>query len=578
MPGLLAEWLAGRCRRAPTRGHPAQRHRRQRHVVETLVLDAAWTEDGEPRTGEYVARVAPAAEDVPVFPDYALQDQYDAMRIVGELTDVPVPTVGWIEPTGEVLGTPFFLMDRVDGVVPPDVMPYNFGDNWLFDAVARGPAPAAGRRPSRCSPGCTRSPTPPTTFAFLDPPTTPGATPLARNLARTPRLVRVRGPRHRPLAAGRARARLAGGQPARTTDETRAVLGRLADRQRDVPRLRAGRASSTGRWRRSARASSTCPGWSSPTGSSSPSPTMFEMPGMPHFLREEDVGRRTSELTGVELGDLTGTTSTTRVQWCIVFMRTGARQIHFGEIERPDDIETLFHHKPLLERLLDEVGGVSVSSGIGPLDEYPIHQAPLPVDVGRQQRPQLLRPLLLQRPRPHRRHLPDHRARLLPEPRHQGRLRPGPPRRQADRGAPRPTRSTTTGSTSRSAPTGSRSSSRCSKLRVVLEETEGIAFDLTWDGLVPASSRSSRTSCAPGSRVILDAQRFAQVGTGRARSSSTARRSPSTPDRWVGIARPVVGHPPGRRGRAAGRAGGPAVRGHVVALRPDALRRLRDRA
>ena len=44
------------------------------------------------------------------------------------------------------------------------------------------------------------------------------------------------------------------------------------------------------------------------------------------------------------------------VQWCIVFMRTGARQIHFGEIERPDDLESLFHHKPLLERLLNEAG------------------------------------------------------------------------------------------------------------------------------------------------------------------------------------------------------------------------------
>ncbi len=37
-------------------------------------------------------------------------------------------------------------------------------------------------------------------------------------------------------------------------------------------------------------------------------------------------------------------------------MRTGARQIHFGEIERPDDIESLFHCKPLIERLLEEVG------------------------------------------------------------------------------------------------------------------------------------------------------------------------------------------------------------------------------
>ena len=40
----------------------------------------------------------------------------------------------------------------------------------------------------------------------------------------------------------------------------------------------------------------------------------------------------------------------------IVFLRTGARQVHFGEIERPDDLESLMHHRPLFERLLDEAG------------------------------------------------------------------------------------------------------------------------------------------------------------------------------------------------------------------------------
>ncbi len=35
-----------------------------------------------------------------------------------------------------MLGTPFFLMDYVEGQVPPDVMPYTFGDNWFADAPA----------------------------------------------------------------------------------------------------------------------------------------------------------------------------------------------------------------------------------------------------------------------------------------------------------------------------------------------------------------------------------------------------------------------------------------------------------
>ena len=32
------------------------------------------------------------------------------------------------------IGSPFFVMSRVEGEVPPDLMPYTFGDNWLFDA------------------------------------------------------------------------------------------------------------------------------------------------------------------------------------------------------------------------------------------------------------------------------------------------------------------------------------------------------------------------------------------------------------------------------------------------------------
>ena len=61
-------------------------------------------------------------------------------------------------------------------------------------------------------------------------------------------------------------------------------------------------------------------------------------------------------LTGVELGDLTGTTSTTASSGASSSCAPARGQIHFGEIERPDDIETLMHHKPLFERLLAKVG------------------------------------------------------------------------------------------------------------------------------------------------------------------------------------------------------------------------------
>jgi aminoglycoside phosphotransferase (APT) family kinase protein len=316
------------------------------------VLDATWTEDGEQRKGEYVARVAPAQEDVPVFASYELRDQYDAMRMAGELTDVPVPRVRWMEETGEVLGTPFFLMDRVDGVVPRDVMPYNFGDNWLHDA----PVEDQRRLQDATVDVIARLhaiPDPATTFAFLDP-DHPGDTVLARNLAhirgwyefavpdigRSPIVERALGwleanlPDTEDAVLCWGDSRIGNViyrdfEPVAVLDWEMATLG---PRELDVS------------WLVFAHQV-----FETITG-------MFELPGMPHFLREEDVRATYTDKTGIELGDLHWYHVYNATQWCIVFMRTGARQIHFGEVERPDDVEALFHHRPLMDRLLTEAG------------------------------------------------------------------------------------------------------------------------------------------------------------------------------------------------------------------------------
>ena len=319
---------------------------------ETVLLDARWTEDGQPREGRYVARIEPAAEDLPVFEHYALQDQYDALRIVAQATDVPVPAVRWIEPTGEVLGTPFFLMDRIDGVVPRDVLPYNFGENWLFDA-SREDQRRLQDATVRVVADLHSIPDAATTFAFLDP-DQPGDTALARNLARTRAWYdfATRDIGRSPIAErGLAwleanlpdteEAVLCWGdarignvlyqdfEPAGVLDWEMAAIG---PRELDVS------------WMVFAHQV-----FESITG-------MLGLPGMPHLLREEDVRATYESLTGVQLGDLDWYHVYNAVQWCIVFMRTGARQIHFGEIERPDDIETLMHNKPLLEDLLAKVG------------------------------------------------------------------------------------------------------------------------------------------------------------------------------------------------------------------------------
>ncbi|WP_246142631.1 hypothetical protein [Nocardioides rubriscoriae] len=71
------------------------------------------------------------------------------------------------------------------------------------------------------------------------------------------------------------------------------------------------------------------------------------------------------------------------------------------------------------------------------------------------------------------------------------------------------------------------------RVRMVLEETEGIAADLTWQGSFPALQEVPHVMRA-GSRVTLDAQRFAQVGSWEGVISVDGTDLEVTPDRWVG--------------------------------------------
>jgi aminoglycoside phosphotransferase (APT) family kinase protein len=355
VPALLEGWLA---RALPAGAEPTVTLHSGIDAngmsSETLVFDATWTEDGEQRTGEYVARVAPSAEDVPVFMGYALQDQYDAMRIVGERTDVPVPVVGLFEPTGEVLGTPFFLMDRIDGLVPPDVPPYNWGDNWLADA-----SPEDQRRLQdntvKAIAALHAIPEAAEVFGFLDRSDHAGETPLQRNLAwaRAWYEWAVDDIGRSPMVE-RALAWLESHEPDSVTDTVLcwgdSRIGNVMYRDftpvgvLDWEMATIGPREMDLSWMVFAHQV-----FESITA-------VFEMPGMPHFMREEDVRATYAEVTGKGLGDLTWYHLYNGVQWCVVFMRTGARSIHFGEIERPEDVESLFHCKPLIEQLLEKVG------------------------------------------------------------------------------------------------------------------------------------------------------------------------------------------------------------------------------
>jgi aminoglycoside phosphotransferase (APT) family kinase protein len=319
---------------------------------ETIILTARWREDGRPVEQRLVARVAPTAEDVPVFSSYRLDHQFDVIRLVAELTDIPVPQVRWLENTGSVLGTPFFLMDLVDGVVPPDVMPYTFGGNWFYDA------PAERQRELQDSTIDVLAklhaiPEPERAFGFLATTEAPNA--LRRNLdwlqswyrfavpdiGPSPLLERALAwlEDHFPTEIAEQPAVLVWGdsrvgnvlyddfRPVAVLDWEMATLG---PREMDVA------------WLIFAHMV-----FQSLTG-------LAGLPGMPDFLREDDVRATYQQLSGVELGDLHWFYVYSGVIWACVFMRTGARRVHFGEIEKPGDVESLFYHAALLKQLIGE--------------------------------------------------------------------------------------------------------------------------------------------------------------------------------------------------------------------------------
>lgn len=317
---------------------------------ETILLTARWGEDEQ----RLVARVAPTADDVPVFSSYRLDHQFELMRLVDELTDVPVPRVRWIDTTGDVLGTPFFLMDRVEGDVPPDVMPYTFGGNWFADA-----APQRQRELQDTTVEVLAKlhaiPDAAQRFSFLAEVDPPGDTPLRRHfgwlkewyefavpdIGRSPLVEQALQwlETHFPTEVAASTPVLTWGdsrvgnvlyqdfRPVAVLDWEMATVG---PRELDVS------------WIIFAH-------------------MVFQelaglagLPGLPDVLREADVRATYEQLTGATLGDLHWFYIYSAVIWCCVFMRTTARRVHFGEMAQPDDVESTFYHASLLRRLLQD--------------------------------------------------------------------------------------------------------------------------------------------------------------------------------------------------------------------------------
>ncbi|MSO79754.1 MAG: phosphotransferase family protein [Acidimicrobiia bacterium] len=97
---------------------------------ETLIFDASWNADGTAHTQALVVRPRPTQHTV--FLEQDFESQYRVLTTLAEHTDVPVPPIKWIETDPSILGSPFFVMGKIDGRVPEDAPPYTIA-GWLLE-------------------------------------------------------------------------------------------------------------------------------------------------------------------------------------------------------------------------------------------------------------------------------------------------------------------------------------------------------------------------------------------------------------------------------------------------------------
>ncbi len=319
---------------------------------ETVLFPAVWQEGHHVHTEDLVCRIAPDPQDVPVFPSYDMKSQFEVIRRVAELTSVPVPNVRWLEEDPSILGTPFFVMDRIDGTAPPDNPPYTFGNNWLADATEAqrrtmqhatidvlAELHAIGDAENR--------------FGFLFTPAemAAGPSPLHRKVARTrswydwSAQLGVRSD-----LVERGFAWLAEHWPAEPGETVLSwgdsrVGNVLYDDFKPAAVLD---------WEMAA----VCPrevdlGWLIYGHAIfQDMASVFELPGVPDFLKRDDAAGYYEKVTGHTPRDLDFYTAYSALQYAIVFLRTGARSVHFGEMSMPDDADELIFNREPLEQML----------------------------------------------------------------------------------------------------------------------------------------------------------------------------------------------------------------------------------
>jgi aminoglycoside phosphotransferase (APT) family kinase protein len=80
---------------------------------------------------------------------------------------------------------------------------------------------------------------------------------------------------------------------------------------------------------------------------------MLGQPGMPGFLRREDVAAHYERVSGHAVPDLAFYELYAALRHAIVMARIHARRVHFGEALWPEDVDSVIPHRDTLLRMLD---------------------------------------------------------------------------------------------------------------------------------------------------------------------------------------------------------------------------------
>jgi aminoglycoside phosphotransferase (APT) family kinase protein len=99
---------------------------------ETILFNASWTAGGTRQLKEWVIRIKPGRHTV--FPDDLFEQQYRVMQAVHEHGTVPVARALWFETNPQLVGAPFFVMERVRGRVAVSIPPYAT-TGWVSEAT-----------------------------------------------------------------------------------------------------------------------------------------------------------------------------------------------------------------------------------------------------------------------------------------------------------------------------------------------------------------------------------------------------------------------------------------------------------